>query len=240
MSNNPEIRFKIVTIFPEFFESPFRCGVLGKANKRGLIEVSAVDLRDFSEDKHKKVDDTPYGGGDGMVMRPDPFYRAMEALKEKESHVILTDPCGELLTSRLAEELSNKRSIIILCGRYEGVDERVKNFVDRTVSIGPYILSGGEYAALCMIDAISRFIPEVVGNPDSIESDSFRDGGAKYPQYTKPRIFKGHRVPEVLLSGDHKRIASWREKMAKERDRKFKMMLKGCLDWILRGEEDPG
>ncbi len=234
MLNRPEIVFKIVTIFPEFFDSPLNCGIIKRAIKSNTISVETFDLREFSEDKHNKVDDTPFGGGEGMVMKVDVFYRALKQITNQKSYIILTDPAGRLLTNRLAKELSQKSEIVILCGRYEGVDERIKNFVDLSISCGPYVLSGGEYAALCIIDAISRYIPGVIGNPDSVELDSFRKSRIKHPQYTKPRVFKGMKVPEVLLSGDHKEIKKWRELQSKQRTEKYLKRLRCDFDQIIK------
>ncbi len=209
--------FDIITIFPNFFESPLREGVLGRAIKKGLINVRIINLRDFTTDRHRTTDDRPYGGGPGMVMIPGPLKEAITHAKkdDKDATVILLSPRGEVFDHEISRELSKKEHFILICGRYEGVDERiVKAFVDMELSIGDFVLSGGEPAALVIIDAISRLVPGVLGKEESAKEDSFATGLLEYPHYTRPREFMGMAVPDVLLSGDHKKIEGWRRKEA--------------------------
>ena len=209
------MRFDILTIFPEFFESPFSLGLFKKARDKSIVELKTHDIRDYSEDRHRTVDDSPYGGGGGMLMKPGPIGRAVEGarIKEEKSLVILTSPAGEKFTDATAREFSGYDQLIIICGRYEGIDERVKEmYVDREVSIGDYVLSGGEYAAAVIVDSVSRFIPGFLGNEASPESDSFKEWLLEYPQYTRPEEYMGIRIPEVLLSGNHREIDEWRRR----------------------------
>jgi len=215
------MRVDILTIFPEIFESGYlKAGILGKAIEKGLITVGIVNIREFADDPHHSTDDRPYGGGEGMVMKPEPIVKAVESLGKAEGNEarILLSPQGERFDQRLAWEFSRYDRLILICGRYEGVDERVKELcVDREVSIGDYVLSGGEVAALVVIDAVARLIPGVLGNYDSVMEDSFKDGLLEYPHYTRPREFRGKTVPDVLLCGDHKKIRDWRRKEALRR-----------------------
>ncbi len=207
------MRYDILTIFPKFFESPFSFGILKKAQEKGLIQINVHDIRDFAPDKHNTVDDSPYGGGSGMVFKPGPLGDAIEFAKADgaRSLVILTTPQGERFSDKIARELTEYEQLIIICGRYEGVDERIREiYVDREISIGDYVLSGGEYAASVIIDAVSRLIPGVLGNEASPYDDSFRGGLLEYPQYTRPETYKRKAVPEILLSGNHKEIEKWR------------------------------
>lgn len=215
------MRFDIITIFPEMFGNVFSVGVLKKALDRNLIEVRIHNLRDFTSDKHKQVDDRPFGGKPGMVLKPEPIFAAVEDIREDENTpVYLLSPQGRTLTSSLAEELTDYSQIVLICGRYEGVDERVIEYlVTDEISIGDYILTGGELAAVVLVDAVSRFIPDVVGKKESVESDSFFKGVLGFPQYTRPRNFRGMSVPEVLFSGDHKKIEAWRKKKSLEKTR---------------------
>ncbi len=208
------MRFDIITIFPEMFGSVFSGGVVRKALEKGLIEVHIHDLRDFTLDKHKQVDDRPFGGSQGMVLKLEPIFAAVEKIKRnKEVPVYLLSPQGRKLDFRFAKELAQSPQLILICGRYEGVDERViQHLVTGEISIGDYILTGGEPAAVVVIDAVSRFIRDVVGKMESVENDSFLKGLLDYPQYTRPREFRGMKVPEVLFSGDHKKIKFWRRK----------------------------
>lgn len=209
------MKFDILTIFPEFFESPFSFGIFKKAVERKIVELNTHDIRDFTEDKHRTVDDAPYGGGGGMLMKPEPIGRAIEQimLKDSNSLVILTTPGGELFSDETARELSGYDQLIIICGRYEGIDERVRElYVDREISIGDYVLSGGEYAASVIVDSVARFVPGFLGNVLSPESDSFRESLLEYPQYTRPEDYTGSRVPEVLMSGNHQEIREWRRR----------------------------
>jgi tRNA (guanine37-N1)-methyltransferase len=193
--------------------SPLSFSLLKKAQEKGLVEVSLHDIRDWAEDKHKMTDDAPYGSGCGMVMKVEPVERALTAIKnpEKEALVVLMTPQGETLDQEIAKELAEKEQVIIICGRYEGVDERIReHLTDREISIGDYILTGGELSALVLIDAVSRFIPGVLGNSESTLSESFSHGFLEYPQYTRPAEYKGWKVPEVLVSGNHAEIERWR------------------------------
>jgi tRNA (guanine37-N1)-methyltransferase len=207
------MKFYILTIFPEYFSSPLKVGLLGKAIERGLIEVEVLNLRDFAQDKHRTVDDEPFGGGEGMVFKPEPLYQAIQKVKEKDpdTHVIYLSPQGKLFNQKVAESLAKHKSILFICGRYEGIDERIRaHFVDEEVSIGDYVVFGGEVASLVVIEAISRLIPGVVGRKDSVDKESFTSGLLKYPCYTRPREFLGYKVPEVLVSGDHAEIERFR------------------------------
>jgi len=195
------------------FSSPLNYSLLKKAQDKDLIEIFIHNIRDWAEDKHKMTDDAPYGSGCGMIMKVGPVDKALAAVKKKEMNplVILMTPQGELFNQRIAAELATKRQIVIICGRYEGVDERIRrHLADREISIGDYILTGGELSALILIDAISRFVPGVLGNMRSVEGDSFSDGLLEYPQYTRPADYKGWKVPDVLLSGNHAQIENWR------------------------------
>ncbi len=206
------MRFFVLTIFPQYFEGFKNTGIISKAIKEGKIQVETVNIRDFATDKHKTVDDVVYGGGPGMLLKPEPIYRAYESILEKghKPYVLITEPWGRKFDQKFAKELSQKEEIMIICGRYEGVDERVKDIVDEEVSIGDFILSGGEPAALVIMDAVSRLVPGVVGDKDSLNADSFSDGLLGYPNYTRPFDFRGKKVPEILTSGNHKLITLWR------------------------------
>jgi tRNA (guanine37-N1)-methyltransferase len=214
------MRFDIITIFPEMFASVFSGGIVKRALEKGLVEVCVHNLRDFAHDKHKQVDDRPFGGGEGMVLKPEPIFEAVEKIKEKRKKglVYLLSPQGAKFDSLLAEELSRVPQVILVCGRYEGVDERVgQGLVDGELSIGDYVLTGGEPAAWVIVDAVSRFIPGVVGKEESVRGDSFFDGLLDFPHYTRPRDFRGRKVPQVLFSGDHGKIHSWRRRKALEK-----------------------
>ncbi|ACI18596.1 tRNA (guanosine(37)-N1)-methyltransferase TrmD [Dictyoglomus thermophilum] len=208
------LRIDIITIFPEMFRGPFDVSILKKAQDRGFVEIKVHNLRDFTEDKHRTVDDYPYGGGSGMVMKPEPIFKAVKTLRKEKSEVILLSPSGDLFNQKIAEELSKKDHLILICGRYEGVDERVKKIITREISIGDYVLTGGEIPAMVLVDAIVRLIPGVLGDPNSLKEESFQWGILEYPQYTHPREFEGMEVPEILLSGNHKEIRRWRRKEA--------------------------
>ncbi len=212
LKKKEEMRFEILTIFPDIFPTYLKCGVLGKAIEKGLIKVNIINIRDFAWDKHKTTDDRPYGGGYGMVMKPEPIYRAIKSIKrEEKSLVIFLSPQGIKFNQDMAWGLSHYNQLIFICGRYEGIDERIKILcADIEISIGDYILSGGELAALVIIDTVSRLIPGVLGGEKSNVEESFSDGLLEYPQYTRPKTFQGIEVPEILLSGDHERIRKWR------------------------------
>lgn len=204
--------FTVITLFPPMLESPLSHSILKKARERGLISVSLVDPRDYATDRHRMTDDYPYGGGHGMVMKPEPLVRAIEEIKKSKpgARVILLSPQGRLFNQSLAAELAQQQELVLICGRYEGIDERVKSFIDDELSIGDYTLSGGEPAAVVIIDSVARLIPGVLGNEKSTEEESFTNGLLEYPQYTRPEEFRNAKVPEVLLSGDHERVSQWR------------------------------
>jgi len=206
--------FDVLTLFPAMFDSPHQESILARAIKQGLLDVQAHNLRDWAEGKHLTTDDSPYGGGAGMVMKPEPVARALEALKERspKSRVLLMTPQGKPFNQEYACELAQEEGLIFVCGRYEGFDERIRQtLVDDEYSIGDFVLTGGELPAMVMIDAISRHLPGVLGSSGSALTDSFADGLLEYPQYTRPAVFNGVAVPEVLLSGNHGKIARWRK-----------------------------
>jgi tRNA (guanine37-N1)-methyltransferase len=213
------MRFDIITIFPEMFTGVFSGGIVKRALDRGRIRIVVHDLRDFTEDKHRQVDDRPFGGLEGMVLKPEPIFRAVEAVRgDGGGRVCLLSPQGRVLDAELARELAAERQVVLICGRYEGVDERVaEHLVDDEISIGDYVLSGGELAAAVVVDAAARFVPGVVGKEGSVRNDSFAGGLLDYPQYTRPREFRGLKAPQVLFSGDHKKIERWRRKKALEK-----------------------
>lgn len=207
------MKIKILTIFPEMFESVMNASILGRAREQGLITVECIDIRPFSDRKHKNTDDYPFGGGAGMVMMAQPIMAAMEtAMGENfQGKRIFMGPRGSRLTTAKARELSQEQELILLCGHYEGVDQRALDMcIDEEISIGDYILTGGELAAMVLVDCVSRFIPGVLGSSESPEEESFSDGLLEYPQYTRPREIAGMEVPEVLLNGDHAKIRAWR------------------------------
>jgi tRNA (guanine37-N1)-methyltransferase len=212
------MRFDIVTVFPEMLRPFFSQGILLGAQEKGLIEIHLHDLRVFSPDPRGIVDDRPFGGGAGMVMRPEPFFRAVEAITQEiraKPFVVLLSAQGVLFNQDWAKKFAQKRFLVLLCGRYEGVDERVLSFCDLELSIGDFVLAGGELAAAIVVETTARMVPGVVGRYDSVATDSFYSGlRLGFPQYTRPRIFQGIPVPEILLSGDHERIRRWREKEA--------------------------
>lgn len=218
--------FHVLTIFPEFFRGPLGHGVVARAAEAGLIRVSIHNLRDWTTDKHRTVDDRPFGGGEGMVLKPEPIFRAVETIwpeRQPGQRVILLTPQGKLFNQAVARRLSQERELLLICGRYEGVDERVaEHLADEELSIGDYVLSGGELAACVVIDAVARLIPGVLGNQDSTAQESFTAPGDElgildYPQYTRPAEFRGWKVPEVLLSGNHEEIRRWRRQAALEK-----------------------
>ena len=207
------MRFDILTIFPQLLDSPLQEGIIRRAVAAGKVSVNIHDIRDCALDKHAMTDDRPFGGGEGMVMKPEPIAGTLRAIEEKNpgGRVIFLSPKGKTYSQEKAENLAVHEHLILLCGRYEGVDERIRaNYVDEEISIGDYILTGGELAAMVLIDSITRLLPGVLGCEDSAENDTFSRGLLKNPQYTRPREFEGHTVPEILLSGDHAAIAEWR------------------------------
>ena len=207
------MRFDVLTLFPSMFSAYLRESIFGRVVDKKIVDVRVVNIRDFAMGPHKTTDDRPYGGGDGMVMKPEPIYRALESLDKAEgrSVAILFSPQGERFDQATAWELSRWDRLVLVCGRYEGVDDRIRlTSIDRELSIGDYVLSGGELAAMVVMDAVSRLIPGVLGGEKSNLEDSFEDGLLEYPQYTRPRVFKGKEIPSVLLSGDHEKIRLWR------------------------------
>jgi tRNA (guanine37-N1)-methyltransferase len=206
------VRIDIVTLFPELFEVPLRTSIMGRALERGLVEVAVHDLREHGLGRHRSVDDYPYGGGAGMILRPEPLAAAIDPLRQAGAHVVLLDPAGERLTDALARELAGVPHLGLVCGRYEGLDERARtSLVDREVSIGDYVLTGGELPALVLMDAVARLVPGVI-EAESHESDSFATGLLEHPQYTRPESFREMGVPGVLLSGHHAEVGRWRRR----------------------------
>ncbi len=215
-----DIEFNIVSIFPEMFQTSLNESILKKAQEKSLFKINLFNLRDFAEGKHKVTDDYPYGGGGGMIMKPEPIVKAIESIKadRPNSKVILMTPQGKTLNQAHAETLSKVRSWIIICGHYEGVDERVRqHFVDEEISIGDYVLTGGEIPAMVLIDVLVRYIPGVIGGEKAVENDSFINSLLEYPQYTRPANFRGLQVPEILRSGNEKHIKEWHHKQALKR-----------------------
>lgn len=206
---------KVFTIFPEMFDGPLNASLLGKAREKGILDIEIVNFRDYSLDKHKAVDDTPYGGGAGMVLQPNPVVAALRdklPLDDEEMEIIMVTPQGRIFDQEAAVELSKKEKLAFICGHYEGYDERIRHFATKEYSIGDYVLTGGELPAMVMIDTICRLIPGVIKEKASFEDDSFYTGLLEYPQYTRPRVFEGMEVPEVLLNGHHEQIRIWRKK----------------------------
>ncbi len=218
------MRFDVITIFPEMFSTIFSGGVARRAVEKGLLEVRVHDLREYAHDKHKQVDDRPFGGGEGMVLKPEPIFEAVESVrKNARSRVFLLSPQGIKFQSRLARSLSRVPQVVLICGRYEGVDERVvRHLVDGEISIGDYVLTGGEPAAWVVVDAVSRFIPGVVGKEQSVHHESFSDGILDFPQYTRPRDFRGFKAPQVLFSGNHAKIDAWRRRNALDKTKRLR------------------
>ena len=213
--------YKVLTLFPEMIEQGMRTSITGRAINKGLLNLQTTNIRDYSDNKHMKVDDYPYGGGAGMVMQAEPIYRAYEAITKesrKTPRVIFLTPQGQVFNQKLAEELAKEEELIFLCGHYEGIDERVlEEIVTDNVSIGDYVLTGGELPAMVMMDAISRLVQGVLNNDVSAETESFQDNLLEHPQYSRPEIWRGKKVPEVLLSGNHKKIEEWRREKSIER-----------------------
>lgn len=227
------MQFNVITLFPEMFGDPFKASILMRAQEKGLIKVELYNLREFCRDKHRVTDDLPYGGGAGMVMKPEPLITAIEAIRssQPEMRMLLMTPQGKRFEQRDAVSLARYSSLALVCGRYEGVDERVRSFVDEEFSIGDYILTGGELAAMVVIDAVARLIPGVLGDSASLEEESFTQPLLEAPHYTRPRVFKDMEVPEVLLSGNHSEIKRWRRKQAlkKTKERRPDLLSKAPL-----------
>lgn len=231
------LRIDIITIFPGMFDSPFRDSILNRACEKGLVDIRVHDLRDYSLNKHKKVDDYPFGGGVGMVLNVEPIARAIQAIKKGRSSVrtILLSPGGGPLSQAKAGKLSRQDGLILVCGRYEGVDERVRlHFVDEEISIGDYVLSGGEIPAMVLVDAVSRLVPGVLGDSESLVEESFSGPLLEYPQYTRPREFMTFKVPEVLFSGDPKKIRAWQKDEALKKTAQTRPDLMEKLQWSER------
>jgi tRNA (guanine37-N1)-methyltransferase len=217
------MRIDILTLFPAMFAGPFGESIVARAAAAGVVELHVHNLRDWTTDRHRTVDDYPYGGGAGMVLKPEPLFKAIEALRahSDESHVVLMTPQGELLRQAGVEALARRSHLVLVCGHYEGVDERVREHaVDQELSIGDYVLSGGELAAMVVTDAVVRLLPGALGSPESAQDESHTSGLLEYPHYTRPADFRGWRVPEVLLSGHHAQIERWRRAQALERTRR--------------------
>jgi tRNA (guanine37-N1)-methyltransferase len=214
----------IVTIFPGFFDSPLAASLLGRAGERGLVTVRCHDLREWGAGRHRSVDDAPFGGGAGMVMTPGPWFEALDMLEREEpkGRVLLMAPDGPRFDQAAAVRLAAEPRLVMLCGRYEGIDERVRSRVDEVVSIGDFVLAGGESAALVVLDAVARLVPGVMGNAASAEDESFSSGLLEYPQYTRPAVFEGMEVPAVLRSGDHGAVDRWRREQAIERTKRVR------------------
>jgi tRNA (guanine37-N1)-methyltransferase len=212
------VNVDIISLFPGFFESPLKTSILGRALDRNLINVNCVDLRVFGEGARKKVDDKPYGGGPGMLMMPGPLASAIESVRKDTSHIIYMSPQGKPLKSADCEKLATYEHLIIICGHYEGIDQRIiENYVDQEICIGDFIMTSGMPAAVCLVDAIARFIPQVLGDEMSNQTETFKEGKFEGPQYTKPVDFNGALVPDVLLNGNHQKIAAWRASKALEK-----------------------
>lgn len=210
------MKIDIITIFPEFFDSFIRTSIIKRGIEDGYISITTHQLRDYSSLKHNRIDDTPYGGGAGMLMMFPPFYEAIKTLKNKNSYIIMTSPQGQLFDQRKATELAQKEHLIILCGHYEGIDARVEDLIDEEISIGNYVLTGGEMPAMIISDAVSRLVKGVI-HEESSETDSLQNGWLKYPQYTKPENYEGYAVPDILLSGHHQNIMKWRKEQSVQR-----------------------
>lgn len=256
------MRFHVLTIFPGMFASPLSEGTVKRAIERGLVEVHLHNIRDYTHDRHRTVDDYPFGGGGGMVMKPEPLFEAVESLRASgqmapDSPVVLLSPQGRTLTQRIVEELATHRELVFICGRYEGVDERVReHLATDELSIGDYVLSGGELAAMVVMEAVTRLVPGAVGFQEAIRDDTFTAGLLQYPQYTRPADFRGWTVPEVLLSGNHSEVARWRRRESLRRtylrrpdllktaplsdeDRQFIQGLEGGRDQGGTGKQSP-
>jgi tRNA (guanine37-N1)-methyltransferase len=215
------MKINILSIFPSLFDSFMETGIIGRAKENGIISFNVVNIRDFSSDSYGTVDDTPYGGGAGMIMKVEPMVKALESLEERGKTYLLS-PRGKNFNQKMARKLAKEEILSFLCGRYKGVDERVKDFIDGEISIGDYVLSGGEVAAMVIVEAVVRLLPGAVGDVDSVNTDSFEKGLLDSPSYTRPRDFRGKKVPEVLLSGDHGKIECWRQEEAIKLTKKYR------------------
>ncbi len=214
------MRIDILSLFPAYFKGPFDESIIKLAKEMGLLEINLIDIRNFADNKHRRVDDRPFGGGPGMVMMPQPISSAIKSVKNEGSHLIYLSPQGKVLNAAKARQLASHQHLILLCGHYEGVDERViETLVDEEISIGDYVLTNGCLAAIVLLDALVRFVPNVLGHSEAANEDSFENGILDCPHYTRPEVFEGHAVPEILRSGDHRKIAAWRHAKAVEKTR---------------------
>jgi len=221
------MRYDILSLFPDYFKGPFDVSMIKRGREKGLLEINLVNMRDFSCGRYSQVDDRPYGGGPGMVLMPEPVEKAIRSVKSKDSHVVYLTPQGTPLTAKRCAELAQKPHLVVLCGHYEGIDERViKSEVDEEISIGDYVLTSGAPAAIVLVDSVSRFIPGLIGNEEAARQDSFEDGKFDAPVYTRPPVYKGMEVPEVLQNGNHAKILAWRKKMAQEKTDRVRPDLK--------------
>ncbi|MDR1511741.1 MAG: tRNA (guanosine(37)-N1)-methyltransferase TrmD [Endomicrobium sp.] len=235
------LKIDILTIFPGMFEGPFTESLIGRASQKEIFKICIIDIRSFSRNKHKKVDGRPFGGGVGMVIRPEPLYYAIRSVVVmgggnsykgdsiyRKSHVVYMSPQGKTLNNEIVKDLTKFKHLVVICGHYEGIDERIMNYVDEEISIGDYVLTGGEIPAMVLTDAVVRMLPGVVKEKDSIKNDSFYNGLLDYPHYTRPAVFKGHKVPEVLMSGNHKKIDEWcvREAYRRTKERRPDLLKK--------------
>jgi tRNA (guanine37-N1)-methyltransferase len=231
------MRIDLLTLFPDFFLSPLSQSMLRRAQELEKVKFRVINIRDFTTDRHQVTDDRPFGGGPGMVMKPEPLVAAIRHVRQEDPNtkVILLSPAGRLFDQEMAVELAQRPALLLICGHYEGVDERVRHFIDDEISIGDYVLTGGEIPALVVVDAVTRLIPGVLGNEEATAEESFQTGLLEYPHYTRPREFEGLTVPEVLTSGDHARIARWRREQALRRTKTLRPEL---LDKATLSTED--
>lgn len=216
----PALRVAVVTLFPEMFEGPLTRSIVGRAREKGALEVVFSNPRDFAEDRHRTVDDRPYGGGPGMVLMAEPLYRAIKKVRTRGAKVVMLTPQGRRFDQKAARRLCAAGKVVLVCGHYEGVDERVMDFVDEELSLGDFVLTGGEIAAMAVIDAAARLLPGVLAKAGAAEAESFTEPLLDHPHYTRPRVWRGRSVPEVLLGGDHRAVAAWRAKAARAATRK--------------------
>lgn len=216
------MRIDILSLFPNYFKGPFDESIIWQARKKGLLDINLIDIRTFADNRHRKVDDRPYGGGPGMVMMPQPAVSAIRSVKQPGAKVIYMSPQGPLMTAAKCRELAQHEHLILLCGHYEGIDERILDEVDEEISIGDYVLTNGCLSAIVLVDAMVRFVPGVLGHECAASEDSFENGLLDYPHYTRPEVYEGKEVPAVLLSGDHKKIAEWRRKKALEKTQRMR------------------
>ena len=218
------MRIDIITLCPEMF-APLNESIIKRAREKGILDINFTQLRDFAFNKHNQVDDTPFGGGSGMVLKPEPMFRAVRHILKNSlpnRRILIMDPIGKIFNQSKAKELATFEQLIFICGHYEGFDERIYELADEAISIGEYVLTGGELPAMVIIDAVARMLPDVLGSDDSAKTDSYFNGNAGYPQYTKPRDFEGRQVPEILLSGHHEKIADWRRQQSLIRNKKIR------------------